>query len=427
MMILYPSLRGARRGAAFSLSALALAGLLAAAPVRAETSAPAPAATWTFEALLRETETTHPALAARARARDAAQAEVTAAKWQRYPTPGVEAGFDDDGNRETVVFVQQPLWTGGRITAGIDAAEARYGAAGEDVSVKRREVLLRLIDAYVDARRRQAQQRIYQQNVQQHERLLEMIERRVGREVSPKVDQDLARSRLYQAANDLSQVVQALSDARTRLAELSGRSVAEVAESEAGASSGLPGSRAEALERAAAVSPLLERLTFERSAADADVRSERAAFWPKLSLRVEHRDNEAQRQLNQRDTRALLQLESQFGAGLSAGSRVDAAIARREALAEERRAALRELESEVGQSWNQLTAARLRLDNSRINRDSARLVFESYTRQYVVGQKSWLDVLNAVREASAAAVTVEDAGAETLRAELRLRLLTGGL
>lgn len=393
--------------------------LLAAGPAAAGEA-------WTFDTLLREAGTTHPSVVARQRSQDAARADVAAAEWQRYPTPGIELSADGKGRHDTVAFVQQPLWTGGRITAGIEGAESRYGAAGEEVSAVRRDVLLRLVDAYVETRRRQAQQKIHRTNVQQHERLQEMIERRVEREVSPRVDRDLARSRLYQAANELSHVTQSLANSLTRLSELAGQPVATVAETDAPDVSGLPVGRAEALEQAVAVSPVLSRLTFERSAADADVKSERAAFWPKLALRLEHRRADSAGQ-NLSDQRALVTLESQFGAGLSTGSRVDAAVARREALAEERRAALRELETDVADTWHQLTAARLRLENSRINRESAATVFDSYARQYVVGQKSWLDVLNAVRESSQSALAVEDAQAEALRAGLRLRMLTGSL
>lgn len=399
-----------------------MACLLAAVPLQAADGGDA----WTFEALLRETSGTHPAMIARQRGEDAARAEVAAAQWQRWPTPGVEAQGDGKGGREAVLLVQQPLWAGGRITAGIDAAEARHGAARAEVSVTRRELLARLIDAYAEVRRRQAQQKIHRHNVEQHERLLQMIERRVAHEVSPRVDRDLARSRLYQAANDLSQVTQALSNGLTRLAELAGQPVKAVAAADEPPLAGLPEGRQEALERAIAASPALSRLAFERQAAGADVASERAAFWPKLSLRLEHRDSRTTGQ-NLSDQRALLALESQFGAGLSAGARADAAAARYDALAEERRAALRELETEVMDVWHQLAAARLRLENSRINRESAATVFDSYARQYVVGQKSWLDVLNTVRESSLAALAVEDADAEALRAALRLRLLTGGL
>ena len=54
-------------------------------------------------------------------------------------------------------------------------------------------------------------------------------------------------------------------------------------------------------------------------------------------------------------------------------------------------------------------------------------VFDSFARQFVIGRKSWLEVLNAVRESTQAQLAVADARAQQLAAALRLQLLTGAL
>ncbi len=395
---------------------LAVTALLAAGQL----GSPALAESWRFQDLVREAANTHPTIMARRLAQDAAQAEVDATRWQRWPTPEFAVGQDDNGDHTTTLALQQPLWTGGRISAGIAAAESRHGASGEAVAEARQDILARLIDAYTEVRRRQAQQAIHYRNVQQHEKLKAMIARRVAREVSPQVDLELANSRLYQAANDLSLATQLLQHGLTRLSELTGRPVEAVA-AEEGIVTALP-ARETVLEAALSASPVLARLVKERAAAEADVRSARADYWPLVAVRLERRD-----EFGETEERAMLVLQSQLGAGLSTRANVGAAVARRKALTEERAAAERALSAEVTEAWQQAAAARLRLENSRLNRESAATVFESYTRQYVIGQKSWLDVLNAVREASVAAIAVEDADAEQLRAGLRLQLLTGRL
>lgn len=394
--------------------------LATAATVSASPEPETTTVAWSFADLAREAATTHPAVIAKRLEQDAALAEVEGARWQRWPLPGVEASQDDSGDRSTVFSLQQPLWSGGKITAGITGAEARHGAAGEAVGVARQEILRRVIDAFSEVRRRQAQQEIAYRNVQQHERLLAMISRRVEQEVSPRVDLDLAKSRLYQAANDLSFITQALHQGLTRLSELTGKPVGKVSAGDEPAN-GLPTARDEALSKALENSPVLAGLDREQLAAEADVRSEKASYWPQLALRLEKREGGIS------DERAMLVLQSQLGAGLSTGANVSAALSRREAVGAERLAAIREIRAETAEFWQQLTAAGLRRQNSLLYRESAAVVFDSYTRQYVIGQKSWLDVLNAVREASNAALTVEDAEAEVTRAGLNLRLLTGEL
>jgi adhesin transport system outer membrane protein len=54
-------------------------------------------------------------------------------------------------------------------------------------------------------------------------------------------------------------------------------------------------------------------------------------------------------------------------------------------------------------------------------------VVDSYTRQFVIGRKSWVEVLNAVREATQARYLVVDARAQAGAAAWRLRALVGKL
>jgi adhesin transport system outer membrane protein len=54
-------------------------------------------------------------------------------------------------------------------------------------------------------------------------------------------------------------------------------------------------------------------------------------------------------------------------------------------------------------------------------------VVDSYLRQYQIGRKNWLDVLNAVRESSQAAYNAVDVGNSKEALQLRLMLLTGQL
>lgn len=382
--------------------------------------------TWSFRDLLKVAESTHPSVLAKQRAEFGAEAGLSAAEWQRYPTPGIEAGNNNSGQRQQLVFLKQPIWAGGAISAGIDAAESRLSAARKNTLVARRDVVQRLIDAYVDVLRRQAQQATHHQHVQQLEKLLQMMERRVAAELSARVDLDLARSRLLQAANELSVVAQSLAAGKTRLSELAGQAV-HLVSADADLEAMLPASLAQAIELSSSSSPTLARVLQEQFAAAADIRVERAAYWPQVNLRFEQGETVNAAGTAFADKRTMVVMQSQFGAGLSTGAKVDAAIARHDALLEEYRALKRELDTEVADAWHQFVAAKQRYQNSQLTRASAGAVFDSYTRQYVVGQKSWLEVLNAIRESNNANVAVEDAQADWLKANLKLQLLTGVL
>lgn len=379
------------------------------------------AAPLTFDQAMQAALSSHPAVLGKLSSAAAAQAEQAGAEWQRYPTPSIEAARQDNGGTSTLLRVQQPLWTGGRITAGIEAAGRRFDAAGAAVVEARQDIGLKVIAAFTEAQRQQARQSAAVNGVNEHEKLFKLIDRRVGREVSPAVDRGLAQSRLLQAANDLSAATQARANALTQLTQLTGQTVSDVAG--AMGDIGAPENRETTLEQAIGHSPTLRRLAFEEAAAGEDIASKRSAYLPQLAVRLE-RSSGGVGGLS--DTRAMLVLEAQPGAGLSALSGVDAAVARREAVRLSREAALRDLRERVAVDWNELVAARLRLDNARQARAMSAEVFDSYTRQYTTGRKTWIDVLNAVREATQAELAVADMAAQVAAAGLRLRLLTGG-
>lgn len=375
---------------------------------------------WTFEQVLQSALESHPAIMGKRSGQAAARADQKGAEWLRYPTPSIEAATQGGGKDSGLVRLEQPLWSGGRISAAIDAAGSRLSAADAALNEAELDLTLKVIAAHTEALRQKARQQYAQSGVDEHEKLLAMIRRRVGQEISPLTDQRLAESRLYQVINDLSQVTQAYNNALAQLAQLSGKPVADI--SGQGVSAlGAPASLEAALSQALGYSPTLRRLTYEEEAANADIDSKRSAYMPQLSLRLEKNMGQTQA------SSAMLVLQAQPGAGLSAGSGVDAAIARREAARMAREAAERSTNERITLDWNEWVAARLRQENAVQSRAMSTEVFESYTRQYVIGRKSWIDVLNAVREATQSQLALEDARAQVIAASLRLRAQAGTL
>lgn len=379
---------------------------------------------WTFPELLQHASAAHPSVLAQRASADAAGADYESALWQRYPSPSLEAIAGGERNvpgTTSRLRLQQPLWTGGRISAGIDGSLSRKDASGYAVGEAQRELALRVAAAYVEAVRAQTREAQARHGVEEHQRLLELIGRRVLQEVSAPVDRDLARSRLYLAMNERSLASQQRASALTQLTQLAGRPIERVAAPDAEIAR-LPRGEEAALHAAMAASPSLARLAAEERAASADVDSRRAAILPQVALRLE-RDFGGLSS----DTRLLLVLEAQPGAGLSAGSAVEAARARRRALEHQRAAALRELQERIGIDWIELRFARERLENAELSRRTAAAVFDSFTRQYTTGRKTWIDVMNAVRESTQAELAAADAQAQVSAATLRLAIATGSV
>ncbi|MDP1524568.1 MAG: TolC family protein [Rhodocyclaceae bacterium] len=378
-----------------------------------------------FDVLAHQTLATHPGITAKRASLEAAKADLAGANWQRFPTPSIEAGAGSGQGGFGTFRVQQPIWTGGRISAGIEGADAHRKAAEVGIAEAQRELLQRLVSAFAEAQRQQARQDIARKGVREHEKLLGLIERRVEQQVSPPVDQTFAKARTLQASNELSVVTQALSNALTQLSQLSGQQVSRVAPMSTTIAD-LPADRAAALEQATRSSPVLARIGYEEEAAGADITSKKSGYMPQVSVRYERASNSAINNLGNTD-RLMLVLEAQPGAGLSAGAGVDSATAKREAIRRSRDMALIDIQEKVTTDWNDLMASRQRLESTLQGQRVANEVFDSYARQFTTGKKTWIDVLNSVRESTQAELAVADAEGQVIAAALRLKLVTGTL
>ncbi|GFO59389.1 RND transporter [Geomonas silvestris] len=400
-----------------------LAGLLCSALLSGE----AQGATYSFEQLMSAASASYPTILSKESAREAAAADVKSAEWQRFPAPSIETNTDREGNNNVVFRLQQVLWAGGSITGGIQAARAQYDASDKAIREAQYDVVSQLIEAYVDAVRQQERREISRQNLKQHELLDETIKRRVASEISPEVDHQLSLSRLSQAMNDLSVINQALTRSLTTLSQLSGHQVSETVPVDLAALT-VPGSRDAAVHDAVAVSPSLARLGFEERAAEAEVTVKKAVLWPQVALRYEKSfNNNAGIYGATSDNRIMAVVQAQPGAGLSAFTGVASAEARTRAARQEREATLRDLERIIANAWNDREAARTQLEFANRARTSAQDVAESYKRQYIIGRKAWLDVLNAVREATQSELSVADARAQLAVTSLKLALYTDNL
>ncbi len=54
------------------------------------------------------------------------------------------------------------------------------------------------------------------------------------------------------------------------------------------------------------------------------------------------------------------------------------------------------------------------------------VISDSYDRQYLVGRKSWIDLMNAVREQTQTRMALVDAQASALGASRRLQVIING-
>lgn len=365
----------------------------------------------------------HPEIQAKRNELRSAQARLNSSNWQRFPSVSFQTTASSAGtgsNTVNTLRIDQPLWTGGRITADIEASEFRRQVASATLAETEQQVLLRAGAAFTELIRMNLRIEAAEQNIQEHQRLLELIQRRSANQINPESDVVLARARLQQAKSEILQFRNMATNAKADLEQIIGRKVDQytVPVYTSLAVPTLENSLQELLQN----SPTLQRLQAEIKAAESDVVVRKSVYWPTLSARVENVHGGVGP-----STVNYLALNFQPGAGLSAQSAIQEAMARKDASENTLQSSRRDLSDKVRADWNQrqTTLADAVVIDELV--EATESMYESFLRQFPVGRKSWMELLNARKEATQAKYALADARWTGFLAALRVGVATGNV
>jgi adhesin transport system outer membrane protein len=264
---------------------------------------------------------------------------------------------------------------------------------------------------------------VAKKNEDEHRKLLELIQRRVTAEISAVSDQVLATARLQQAVSERIQFQRSLSTAELSLQQLVGQPLSTLREPKA--LSLPPSDENQVLASTKASSAELLRLRTQQEVSQAQIDMAQAVIYPTLALA--HRRALGGTDNGTDPSRTYLSLQFSPGPGLSARSTVAAAQSRLESSLQNAVVYERQLEQQARTALADLEALGQQVAPAQALVNATEDVVASYLRQYQVGKKNWLDVLNALRESAQATYSAVDVTNSTQSLQLRLMLLTGHL
>jgi adhesin transport system outer membrane protein len=394
------------------------------------------AETYGIAELTRATMDQHPSLRGAAARVEAAESGVDGAKWQFWPTPSLSVeGLQDatnttqTGDKTVGVFrLQQPIWTGGRLTNGLKRAEAGALVARAELSEARQSLALRLIQAWsesvVSIRKIDAQKL----SLESHLRLLAMVERRFAEGASALSDAMLARSRIDAIQAEIQLLQTQRDSALDKLRLLSRLDLTDlnlVMSHQSPAD--IQRSLAELLERAKEVSPQIMKARHAVDVARADAGTAKASLMPEVALRYEYQAGNLSDANAPNSSKLFVTLNSSLGAGLANFAGVNSAVAQVDAAMEEVTVQEQALFEQVQLDHGLIRAAEGRVKALTTAKKASDDVFESYERQFLAGRKQWLDLMNAAREQAQSISQLADAMGALELSRLRLLLLVGGV
>ena len=380
---------------------------------------------------------THPSIRAQKAAGRGSEEAVKAARWQYFPTPSLsmetlhaaraDLSYRGDA-RVTTARLNQPLWTGGRLSAGVDKADAGVLASQASLESTRWDLTLKIVQSYSDLIGAHYKIIAHNKSLQAHNELRAKIVRRIEQGVSPSVDLTLVVGRTEQVDADLSIAKSQQDTALARLSQLVGRPL-KVQELIQGHNSAMPIdlSLLLLLERAQAGNPYVARLAATARVAEAEIAERKADMQPEVYLRAERQMGNFSYTGTPPINRVFLGMSTRLGAGLSSLSQVSGAQARYESALEDIETARMSLAEQVSSDHMLIASGQSRLVLLESSLLSAQAISQAWDRQFLTGQKSWLDVMNSMRELAQIELQIADVKASSLLLTWRLALYTQGV
>jgi outer membrane protein, adhesin transport system len=423
-------------------------GLASMHASHAQDAAPSTTVQPVLSQLVEQAVRAHPSVLAKLAELGGSQANVDNAKWQYYPSLTVQTERSSNQTNRSVpstssslIRLQQTLWTGGRLDAGTRNVEFKHQAAYHVWQEARYTVALRTVEAWQRWLTAMGRQEAALQLLVQLERLSGMMDRRVEQQVSPAIDAQLLRARLAQAQSERLAAQAALEAARQHLVQWTGDSTLAPLPKDSAVAAGatamfqrphdelptLSADTAQKLDAAVARAPTALRSEADARAAEAELQQRQAEQWPSVYARLDRQFNSGGFFGKTVDNTASVGLQYTLGAGLSVRAQVEVAQAKVQSLHNEREALLRQLQDNYRSEWRDYQNTVERIQYAQSVRSSNATLLESYTRLFVAGRRSWLELLNSLREQNAAEQALTDLQAQQQAGYFRLRLYLGEL
>jgi outer membrane protein len=304
--------------------------------------------------------------------------------------------------------VSQALYTGGRVSSQIGAAEADVMTGQQGLRSVEASVIQAVITAYVDVRRDQERLRISQENVAVLQRQLDEARARFEVGEITRTDVAQAEARLAASKASLASAQAQLAISRASYAAIVGQNPGDL-EAEPSLETFLPPAVEDAFDAAERNNAQILGAQYAERASAARVALARSSRLPTVTASGSVGFTGSTSALAaggaggafddyQRSVSGRVSVSVPLFTGGLISSQVRASQERnnadRQSIEETRRSVLRT----VSQAWNSLIGARANLTANEEQVRAARIAFEGVRQEAQVGLRTTLDVLNAEQE-----------------------------
>lgn len=309
-------------------------------------------------------------------------------------------GSDTLTRKESGLSLSQMLYDGYATKNAVELSEAKVAAAASQVGDTSERTGLRAVEVYLEILRLQELLVLTQDNLAAHEKTFEQIKLRADSGVARQADMEQAQARLSLAQANLASAEANLREAKINFMRVTGNAPQGL-EPAAGVSCELfPMNVDETISAAFSGHPALLAAIANYEAALAQERAADAPFKPRadLELGTGFNDNLDGVDYRNNDAYAMLRMKYNLYRGGADQARVrETRHLNKEALAVVERAK-RQIEESTRLSWNALETAKERLPRLKAHADATALTRDAYAKQFNIGQRTLLDLLDSENE-----------------------------
>lgn len=347
-------------------------------------------------------------------------------------SPGTRArGMDSNEltRKELGLNVRQMLFDGWGTQSEVERQQARTESAASRLLAVGESTAFKTVVSYLDLQRFESLREISVENLEIHKRIEDQIRLRSEAGVGRRADYDQVISRVALAEVNLLAAEVNLRDAQTTFQRVVGvlpRGPYAAVEIAVGS---LPGSLEQALEFARRDNPLVAVAESDIEAARAQNEAARQFDYPRFDLEVGGNLNDDLDGVEGRDDdlTAMIRMRYNLYRGGSDSARKRVTAYNISEAKDVRDRTLRQLEESLRLAWAAYEATGRQLPLFEEQVVAARATRDAYGKQFNIGQRTLLDVLNSENEVLQARQSVVDTRTDHLLAQYRVLEAMGAL
>ncbi|HIP53697.1 MAG TPA: hypothetical protein EYH03_06780, partial [Chromatiales bacterium] len=398
-----------------------------------------PAGGQTLQETLKNVMASHPDVIAAKQEHRAREQEMVQARGGLLPSIDLNAGWgyeytdspttrtagnhnDEDMTRTEVgVNLRQLLFDGGGTSSEVDRHRARTESARYSVLGTAQKMALETVRVYLDVMRQRKIVALAEENLSKHRRIMDQIKLRSQAGVGRKADLAQIEARVALAESNLVAAKVNLQDAETNYQRVVGELPGEL-ETVPPAEEKIPDSVEQVIERGLANHPVIKAAEADIVATQAQHRAARSNLYPRVEADIGANWNDDLDGVagHNNDVTAMIRMRYNLFKGGSDIARNKQTAYLVNAAKEVRNNAHRQLVESARLSWASYQATKSQVAYLRKHVQAAVATRDAYSKQFNIGKRTLLDLLNTENEVFSAQKSLVDAEIDNLFAQYRI-------